>query len=268
MPMAGVYSQLLSVQGRPARVWRGGRGRPLVLLPGGLGDAATHWRWCWNALADSFTLAAPDLPGFGGMSAALPEPGYQGFVDWTLALLDALELRQVALAGSSFGAAIARLIAAQQPARVSHLVLINGGRVFAPPGPLRALVRLPGVAGMLFNMAAGGMAEAQAAEKAIHDKSRLTPELRAEIGRARPGYVAALRRLALEPAPDQRTPRCQTLVVWGTQDGLAGRGSGERLVREIEGARFQPFEYSGHLPQLEQPDAFVAATRQFINAGG
>jgi pimeloyl-ACP methyl ester carboxylesterase len=84
-------------------------------------------------------------------------------------------------------------------------------------------------------------------------QSRLTPELRAEIGRARPGYVAA-RRLASSRRPTS-APALPDLVVWGTQDGLAGRGRRAAGAR-IEGARFQPFEYS-ELPQLEQPDAFV-----------
>src|SRR5688500_5952830 len=101
--MAGIYSQLLTVQDRPARVWRGGAGKPLVLIHGGFGDASTHWRWCWNDLADAFAVYAPDLPGFGGMTAALPMASYQAFVDWTLALLDSLQLAQVALAGNSFG---------------------------------------------------------------------------------------------------------------------------------------------------------------------
>jgi pimeloyl-ACP methyl ester carboxylesterase len=135
-------------------VWRGGSGAPLLLLHGGLGDASTHWRWCWNALADGYALYAPDLPGMGGMSAALDTPGYQALVDWTVALLDALGLQQVAVVGNSFGGALARLLAANYPARVSRVLLVNGGRVVGLPG-LRALVRLPGVAGMLFNMAAG-----------------------------------------------------------------------------------------------------------------
>jgi pimeloyl-ACP methyl ester carboxylesterase len=70
----------IAVEGRPCRYWVAGpdNGRPLLLLHGGLGDAALHWGRALPDLARDFHVLAPDLPGFGA-SAPLPEPSYAAY---------------------------------------------------------------------------------------------------------------------------------------------------------------------------------------------
>jgi hypothetical protein len=45
--------------GRRVRLWRGGSGPPLLLLQGGMADAALHWRPVWEGLAERFEVEIP-----------------------------------------------------------------------------------------------------------------------------------------------------------------------------------------------------------------
>ncbi len=261
--MTGVYSQLITVQDRPARVWRGGTGKPLVLLHGGLGDASTHWRWCWSSLADSYAVFAPDLPGFGGMTAPLPDPSYQAYVEWLIALFDALQLKDVALAGNSIGGVFARLTAPQQRNRVTHLILVNGGNV-SMSGAMQALLKVPGVSGLVMNAAARSSASPKTLEKAVYNKALLTPEFVAETHKRVDDFNETMRVVAQTALPPHRAPNCPTLIVWGTQDHLADPKASQNLIKEIPGAKLRQIENSGHMPQMEQTEAFIAAIRTFV----
>ncbi|MGQ9887164.1 MAG: alpha/beta fold hydrolase [Aggregatilineales bacterium] len=88
----------------------------LLLLHGAVGGAKLCWGPALPALAETHRVIAPDLPGFGD-SAALPDMRTQTLLDWLERLLDALQIGQTAIVGSSLGALLARLFAATRPDR-------------------------------------------------------------------------------------------------------------------------------------------------------
>lgn len=72
-------------------------------------------------LAHRYRVLMPDLPGFGG-SDPLPLPIEVGdVVDWVVALLDALGIRDVRVSGHHTGATVAIELAAAHPSRVVAL---------------------------------------------------------------------------------------------------------------------------------------------------
>lgn len=92
----------------------------------------------WNAIAAAapdVDLLAPDLRG-RGLSADLPGPaGLHAHAEDCAALLDALELERVVVAGHSMGGLAAVVFADDYPERVARLVLVDGGLpLHAPPG--------------------------------------------------------------------------------------------------------------------------------------
>lgn len=123
-----INEQTITVNGLATRYYEAGSGntRTLLLLHGRFGDAHLHWAEIMPVLADEFHLIAPDLPGYGG-SAPLPALSLEAFVDWTQSLLDALNIEQAAVVGSSFGGTVARLLATMRPTYVPALILVNGG---------------------------------------------------------------------------------------------------------------------------------------------
>ena len=109
-----------------------GEGDPLVLLHGW----PQHW-YLWRdvipLLAPHFRLICPDLRGFGWTGA--PGGGYdrETMARDVLALLDAMGLERVRLAGHDWGGWIGFLLCLHQPVRISRFVALN----IVPPWPSR-----------------------------------------------------------------------------------------------------------------------------------
>jgi len=259
-----ISQQSITLEGRQAKYWIGGSGQPLVLIHGGLGDAQQHWAPTFQALSQRHLILAPDLPGFG-VSAPLPMPSYQNYLNWLQLLLDMLNIGgPLSMMGNSFGAVLGRLFAAENTSYVSRLVLIDGGALFNAPGCLRPLIRLPVLSSPIFDLIRKQAYSVNGLKRAIADEQMLTPEFVANAQAASIGLVAALRQIALTTPPSLRTPTCPTLVVWGEQDRLSSVENGKRVAAEINGAKFAVIPRAAHMPQVEQPEAFLKMAQLFL----
>ena len=102
-----------------------------------MADWATHsstGRRSFEALSQHFQILAPDLPGFG-VSAPLPMPSYQNYLNWLQLLFDMLNIGgPLLMMGNSFGAVLSRFFAAENTGYVSRLVLIDGGAIIRCAG--------------------------------------------------------------------------------------------------------------------------------------
>jgi pimeloyl-ACP methyl ester carboxylesterase len=61
--------------------------------------------------------------------------------------------------------------------------------------------------------------------------------------------------------------RLPALIVWGEQDAVFPPRQAETFAAAIPGARTQLVAAAGHLPHVEQPQAFAAAVAAFIQGG-
>ncbi len=118
----------LSVHGRPAYAYTGGKpfdaALPCIVFVHG----ALHDHSVWNLLARWFAhhghaVLAVDQPGHG-RSEGPPLASVEALADWTLALLDAAGAPRAAVVGHSMGSLVGLEMAARAPQRVSHLVMI------------------------------------------------------------------------------------------------------------------------------------------------
>lgn len=102
-----------------------GSGSPIVILHGGWGYEAYPFDAAIEALAPAHRVIAPDRVGYGrsGRVAALPRGFHRLMAEETLAVMDALGIREAALWGHSDGAVIAAHLAFLAPERVSAIVL-------------------------------------------------------------------------------------------------------------------------------------------------
>lgn len=259
-----VSQQTIIIEGRKAKYWSGGSGKPLVLIHGGLGDARQQWHPCFEALAPHFQIIAPDLPGFG-VSASLPMPSYQNYLNWLQLLLDMLNIGgPLLLMGNSFGAVLCRFFAAENTGYVSRLVLIDGGAIVDTPGCLRPLYRLPISSNIIFSVMRQRTYSFNGLKRVIYDEKQITPEFTANVQAAWPGYGAAIQQVATSNPPALRTPTCPTLVIWGEHDQLSSPENGRRVAAEINGAKFKFIPNAAHLPQIEQPVEFQRVVLPFL----
>jgi pimeloyl-ACP methyl ester carboxylesterase len=110
-----------------------GEPAPTVVALHGITSNALSWAGVARRLAGRVTLVAPDLRGRAG-SSSLPGPyGMTTHADDTVALIEALGLRDVVLAGHSMGAFVAAVAGVRHPDRFRSLLLVDGGVGFPVP---------------------------------------------------------------------------------------------------------------------------------------
>ena len=54
------------------------------------------------------------------------------------------------------------------------------------------------------------------------------------------------------------------MLVWGENDGIVTPKYGEAYLKLIPDARLAVIPQAGHLPHIEQPQAFLAELRKFL----
>ena len=119
----------LSVQGREAYAYTGGKSFDPSLPCVAFVHGALHDHSCWTLLArwaahHGFSVLAVDLPGHG-RSAGPPLADVEALAGWLLALLDAAGVARAALVGHSMGSLIALEAAGRAPERVTRLVMMG-----------------------------------------------------------------------------------------------------------------------------------------------
>jgi len=70
------------------------------------------------------------------------------------------------------------------------------------------------------------------------------------------------RHLSLRSIPKFPKIKCPTLVLFGDQDVLKEKE--KEILKAIKGAKSVILHHAGHVPQMDQPEAFLKAIDQFL----
>lgn len=122
--MMSTTLQLSDPYGKVA-VQAAGAGDPVVLIHG-VGMQSAAWGPQVKALSRTHRVFAIDMPGHGGSDALPTGAQLPDFIAWLQAVLIALEVGPVSLAGHSMGALIAGGFAISHPDMVARVALLNG----------------------------------------------------------------------------------------------------------------------------------------------
>ncbi|HET7721496.1 MAG TPA: alpha/beta hydrolase [Acidimicrobiales bacterium] len=252
-------------------------GRPVMLVHGFTANS-DEVAGVIEPLAElGWHAVAPDLRGHGRSDRPTDAGAYslELMAADVLALADRLGWDRFALLGHSMGGGVAQLIALDHPQRLTGLILASTfhGPV---PGISMELVQL----GCWVVREAGmeGLADAQAARRAENPESVAAFE---RLQEAIPGYAEQSRARLVSTSPDMwmamapcfveqedRLERLATIdvptaVIVGEFDGTMGDDC-RRLAEAIAGSQLTVIPGAGHVPQLEQPDAWWAAVSGFL----
>jgi pimeloyl-ACP methyl ester carboxylesterase len=128
----GVDHEFVDAGGLRTHVALAGDG-PVVLMMHGWPQHWYLWRGVIPLVAPHARVIAPDFRGFGW--SELPEDGYEKhqLMRDMLAVLDALGVEKVAIAGHDWGGYVGFLLALEHPERVESLLALN----VLPPWPSR-----------------------------------------------------------------------------------------------------------------------------------
>ena len=269
----GLEARFETVDGRRLRYVRTGAG-PAVVLVHGFGSSLYTWKDVIPGLARDHDVVALDMPGFG----LSDQPGDLAVDDLpraVLGLMDRLGIDRAALVGNSLGGGTVALVAAEQPERVSALVLVDAaGFNLGPADQPRLVGVLMSAAGALVGGLPGKRLVVETALREVfHDPAMLTPDRIAEYlhGATRPGTFASIRSLG-RSLRGRRTlvqdalgrVRAPTLVLWGREDRWIPLAHAERFRAAVRGARLEVIDACGHVPQEEKPELVLKLLRDFL----
>jgi len=249
---------------------RAGAGAPLVLLHGGLSDGRS-WTPQLESLAREYDVIAWDAPGCGGSADPAADLRLADYADAVAALVRALGVGPVHLAGHSFGAGLAIDVYGRHRQLVRSLI-VSGGyagwRGSLPPAEVEARL----------NRALADLdrppAEWVDSYLAGFFGHRVPPEIveaaRAMMLDVRP--AGALPMLTAFASADLRavlpTIAVPALLIYGAEDVRAPRKVAETLHASIPGSRLILVPAAGHDVNLEAPQEYDAAVRAFLQMVG
>ncbi len=275
-------SHFLDVNGFKVHYRLAGNGKPLVVLLHGSFLSIRSWRSVFDRLAEIVTVVAFDRPGFGLTSRPLPSratgvsytPEAQS--DLVIALMKKLGFNKAVLVGNSTGGTMALLTALRYPQHVDGLVLAgamiySGYATSEVPAFMKPVMKAitpifsrlmkflitrlydRNIRGFWYNKERLGsdVLSAFRSDLMIGDWSRAFWELFLETH-----HLRLDERLKTMSKP--------SLVITGEHDLTVKTEESIRLARELPDAELVVIPDCGHLPQEEQPDAFVLAVRKFL----
>ena len=250
-----------------------GSGSQALLLIHGHPFDHTMWQRQFEPITRlGWRLIVPDLRGYGasagGVSDGCEKTPLEIFARDLLALLDHLCIEQTVVAGLSMGGQIAMEICRQAPHRVKGLVL---AATFPQPETALGKQQRIAAAERLMNEGMAAYA-AETLPKMLAARSIQTaPEVAEHVLRmmrsASPaGAAAALRGRA--ERPDYSTVLAHferpALIVVGDEDAFTTRQDADRMHTLLKDSQLLWLSGVGHMPNLEQPEAFNRALSGFL----
>ncbi len=229
------------------------------------GEGGPSWDVFQNVLAERRHVVAPSHPGYGVSTGGDRLDDIHDAIYFYLDLLDALDMHRLALVGHGLGGMFAAELAAVQPERFSHLVLIDAFGLWLPEVPTLDYFVLP---------------PAELAQALYRDRESPAARATARAPEGQDALVAFMLERAqtmaaaaryLWPIPDRGLSKrlhriaTRTLIIWGEGDRVVPPAYGAEWQRRIPGSRLVVRQDAGHLPHVEQPEAVGELTASFLD---
>jgi pimeloyl-ACP methyl ester carboxylesterase len=275
------HQRWVRIDGQPVNTIDLGDGPPLVFVHG-LTGSWPNWLEQLPVFAREHRVVAMDLPGFGHSPMPRERITISSYARLLDELLDELRIDAAAIVGHSMGGFVSTELAIAFPERVERLVLVSaaGLSTYLSRDATRALSISRRFERILAALTTWGAVNADTIvrrprlrEAIFADLTRhpglLGAPLAAELvrgGGGKPGFTGALQALSTYSVRD-RLPEiaCPTLIVWGEHDHLVPVRDADVYAELIPDSRKIVFPDTGHIPQIERPDAFNALLSEFLS---
>jgi 3-oxoadipate enol-lactonase len=242
-----------------------GSGKDVVLLLHAFPLHSGMWARQIAALEKRHRVIAPDYRGLGKTPSS-PEPSTMPLLAQDVrALLQHLRIERVGVAGLSMGGYLAFELFRQAPSLFRGLALCDT-RAGADTDEGKANREK-------FAQTAIEKGMAWVADEMTPKLLRKEPdpaavkEVRSLVANGTPAGVAASQRgMAARPDSEPTLAKiaCPTLVVVGEEDSLTPPPESEKMAAAVKGAKLAKIARAGHLPCIENPEAFNKALAEFF----
>ncbi len=249
---------------------------PAVVLVHGLLAHSFSWRFTIPALANHFSVYAPDVLGIG-FSDRVPgmDCSMAASANHMITFLDELGLQKFDLVATSHGGAIATIMAARIAKRIRRLVLVAPVNPWSHAGWKRTALLSTAFGGWLFRKTYMRLdvLNTWVLERLFADPSRIAPGT--WEGYAEPlkiagsvdyllGVVRCWHRDVPALAPYYEKIRVPTLLIWGDRDPAVLPSSAAEVQRAIRGSQLVTMSGVGHVPYEEAPEEFNRLLLDFL----
>lgn len=270
----------ISVGSRTISFKEAGLGEPVLMLHGGGPGASGMSNYVRNvdALAETFRVIVPDMPGYGASTKGLNQKDVFGDLAQSMVgFLDALGIDSAHIIGNSLGGACAIRMALDAPKRVKRLVLMGpGGIGTTRAAPTKGLSKLIGY----YKGDPPSLAKLREfLTYLVYDPSQLSddlakarfessidPEVVASPPLQGPKSLGAALRMDFTRDRRLASLHHSTLVLWGADDKVNRASGGRQLVKLIPNGDLFEFSKTGHWVQWERAAEFNAITKAFLSA--
>ncbi|TGK14143.1 alpha/beta fold hydrolase [Leptospira fletcheri] len=271
--------KLLEVGTRKIQFYEIGSGEPVLMLHGGGPGASGISNYSKNieALAESFRVIVPDMPGYGGSTKGINRKDPFGdLAGAMLQFLKGLGIYKAHLIGNSLGGACALRMGLESPNVVSSLVLMGPGGVDTTRSlPTKGLNRLfdyysgkgPSLEKITEFIRKYLVYEGSEIPSSLIEeryKSSIDPDVVEAPPLRRPKGIPNFKNFDF--TRDPRLSKCEipTLLLWGTEDKVNRSSGGLSLQKRMQNCDLYLFSKTGHWVQWERAEEFNYITKSFI----
>jgi len=237
----------------------GGKGKNLILLHS-LNISADSWEKVFGGLTQNFAVHALDMFGHGDSEKPPKNLLIEDYARSVVQFMDRMKIEKAIVCGNSVGALMAVELGAVYPQRVEKLVLVGC--------PARdAWERMERFAFSALGFDAQGIPQPLSLTDLKMTFAHPTPELADWFNqlRTKAGVWVKKTMIAIslyDPFPKFPKIKCPTLVLFGDQDVLKEKE--KEILKGMKGAKSVILHDAGHVPQMDQPEAFLKEINQFL----
>ena len=220
---------------------------PPVVLVHGLGVSSRYMVPLALALAPSYRVFAPDLPGFGQSERPPSVPGVRALAFWLKAWMEVVGVRDAVVIGNSMGCQIIAELADIEPATIRAAALL-GPTMDDSAGAVAHVLRL--------------------LQDQFHEPLPLVPLQAFDYLKNGPLRTALTFRQALRHKMAERIAclTAPTLIMRGTSDPIVSQQWVERLAARLPNGRLITVRDAGHAVNYNSPHHVTQEVKQLIES--
>jgi pimeloyl-ACP methyl ester carboxylesterase len=241
----------IQVAGLNIQYWEGGTGEPLVVVHHDIGNSG--WVPFYEALAGSFRVLVPELPGFGKSDRPAWARHPRDIALLLQLLLDKLEIGAATLVGLGFGGWIAAEMAVMNQRRFRRLVLVGAMGIKPSEGEILDQMMVD-----FHEYAEAGCAGRESYVRLFGEDPSREQRLAWDYAREMTARLAWKPYMFSHQLPHLLgSVAIPTLVVWGRENRVVPLVCGEAYARAMPNARLSVVDGAGLWVDLEQPETLA-----------
>lgn len=250
--------QMKEIDGiRYAEAGHDSQATPVILLHGMMGDI-DNWETVFAPVAQAgYRIICPVLPVY---TLPIRNANLEGVLEFVRGFTDLVGLEKAVVVGNSLGGHIAAMYAIKYPERTVGLVLAGSSGIYEVE--MRSSIMRRKDRNYL----------RPRVEKTFYDPIHCTEELMDDVIEIINNREKAIRLIRFARSVDKggikddlKKITAPTLLVWGKQDEITPPFVAEQFQEEIPDAELRWVDKCGHVPMMEQPEAFNRHFVDFLN---